>query len=83
MTYHVNTPQADIKTECFAVAKVSKGPIVGKGIKNYEQLLKVPPLQPSSFIDCSIIQVQYTLDLEACVEGLLVQIFIISIKKKY
>ena len=73
MVYRVKTPRADEKMMSFIEVEVSKGPIEDKGIISYEHVLKVPDLQPSTLNACGIIDVNYTLNLEADVEGWLVK----------
>lgn len=65
MIYRVKKPRADEKTKSFIEVEVSKGPMEYKGMINYEQVLKVPNLQPSTLNTCGIIDVNYTLKLEA------------------
>lgn len=57
------------------MTEVSKGPVEAGGSANYEQCLDIPPLPPSNLANCRIIDLEYNLKVEACVEGWLVFLF--------
>ncbi|XP_051165266.1 arrestin domain-containing protein 17-like [Leptopilina boulardi] len=69
VTYRVNTPHTDTKTEYMTIAEVSKGPVDGNGNVSYEQSLDIPALPPSNLNNCGIIDLKYELKFEACVDG--------------
>jgi len=64
VTFHATTPSTDTKTEEIVITEISKGPVEAGGIADYEQHLDIPPLPPSNIID-----LEYNLKVEACVEG--------------
>lgn len=69
MTFRATTPHTDTKEEEIVVTEVSKGPVEGGGIADYEQYLDIPPLPPSNLANCHIIDLEYNLKVTACVEG--------------
>ncbi|KAJ8672951.1 hypothetical protein QAD02_004212 [Eretmocerus hayati] len=69
VTYSATTPRADTKVVELKVAEVSKGPVEGRQTVSYEQDLDVPPLPPSNLQNGRIIDFEYKLKVEACVEG--------------
>ncbi|XP_014476867.1 PREDICTED: arrestin domain-containing protein 3 [Dinoponera quadriceps] len=69
VTFRATRPHLDSKTEEIVVREVSKGPIEGGGRVDYEQHLDIPPLPPSNLANCGIIDLEYNLKVEACVEG--------------
>lgn len=69
VTFRATTPRTDTKTEEIVVTEVSKGPIQGGETTDYEQRLDIPPLPPSNLTNCSIIDLEYNLKVEARVEG--------------
>jgi hypothetical protein len=72
VTYRATTPRTATKTEEIVVTEVSKGPVVAGGTADYEQHLDIPPLPPSNLTNCRIIDLEYNLKVEACVEGWLI-----------
>jgi len=56
------------------VARVSKGPIEAGKIADYEQYLDIPATPPSNLANCGIIDLEYNLKVEACIEGWLVDV---------
>ncbi|XP_020282949.1 arrestin domain-containing protein 17 [Pseudomyrmex gracilis] len=68
VTFHATTPRTDTRTEEIVVREVSKGPFEN-GETNYEQQLDIPPVPPSNLTNCHIIDLEYNLKVEACVEG--------------
>jgi len=69
VTFHATTPRTDTKTEEIVVTEISKGPVEAGGNADYEQHLDIPPLPPSNLANCRIIDLEYNLKVEACVEG--------------
>ncbi|XP_011646855.1 arrestin domain-containing protein 17 [Pogonomyrmex barbatus] len=69
VTFHATTPHTDTKTEEIVVKEISKGPVEAGETVNYEQHLDIPPLPPSNLTNCHIIDLEYNLKVEACVEG--------------
>jgi len=69
VTFRATTPRTDTKTEEIVIMEISKGPIEAGGIADYEQHLDIPPLPPSNLTNCRIIDLEYNLKVEACVEG--------------
>ncbi|XP_011140067.1 arrestin domain-containing protein 17 isoform X2 [Harpegnathos saltator] len=69
VTFRATTPHSDSRTEEIVVTEVSKGPVEGGGSADYEQHLDIPPLPPSNLANCGIIDLEYNLKVEACVEG--------------
>ncbi|XP_029160939.1 arrestin domain-containing protein 17 [Nylanderia fulva] len=69
VTFRATTPHTDTRTEEIVVTEISKGPVEGGGTADYEQHLDVPPLPPSNLANCNIIDLEYNLKVEACVEG--------------
>ncbi|XP_011861149.1 PREDICTED: arrestin domain-containing protein 2 [Vollenhovia emeryi] len=67
--FRATTPRTDTKTEEIVVTEISKGPIEARGTADYEQHLDIPPLPPSNLANCRIIDLEYNLKVEACVEG--------------
>lgn len=57
------------------LAQVSKGPFERGQITDYEQHLDIPATPPSNLANCGIIDLEYNLKVEACVEGWLVHVF--------
>lgn len=72
VTFRATTPHTDTKKEEIVVTEVSKGPVEAGGTTDYEQHLDIPPLPPSNLANCGIIDLEYNLKVEACVEGWLV-----------
>lgn len=58
------------------MAEVGKGPVEGGATADYEQNLDIPPLPPSNLKNCGIIDLEYNLNVVACVSGWLVAIVI-------
>lgn len=79
MTFRATTPHSDSRTEEIVVTEVSKGPIEGGGSADYEQRLDIPAVPPSNLANCSIIDLEYSLKVEACVEGWLLPFFAIRV----
>ncbi|XP_011169897.1 arrestin domain-containing protein 17 [Solenopsis invicta] len=69
VTYRATTPRTATKTDEIVVTEVSKGPVEAGGTADYEQHLDIPPLPPSNLTNCHIIDLEYNLKVEACVEG--------------
>lgn len=69
VTFHATVPQTETKTEEIVVTEVSKGPIEGGAVVDYNQNLDLPALPPSNLNNCSIIDLEYCFKLEACVSG--------------
>ncbi|KAG7204887.1 hypothetical protein KM043_005285 [Ampulex compressa] len=69
VTFRATTPRMDTKTEEIVVSQVSKGPVEGSGNADYEQVLDIPPVPPSNLPNCTIIELEYCLKVEACVSG--------------
>ncbi|XP_043277832.1 arrestin domain-containing protein 17-like [Venturia canescens] len=69
VTFRATTPRSDTKRDKIVVAEVSKGPVPAGDYSDYEQRLEVPPLPPSNLANCSIIDLEYNLKIEACVVG--------------
>ncbi|KYQ55050.1 Arrestin domain-containing protein 3 [Trachymyrmex zeteki] len=69
VTFRATTPHTDTKKEEIVVTEVSKGPVEAGGTTDYEQHLDIPPLPPSNLANCGIIDLEYNLKVEACVEG--------------
>lgn len=69
MTLRVTTPHTDTKTEEILVAEVGKGPIAAGATIDYEQRLDIPSVPPSNLANCGIIDLEYNLKVEACIEG--------------
>ncbi|XP_076181787.1 arrestin domain-containing protein 17 isoform X2 [Ptiloglossa arizonensis] len=69
LTFHATSPSNDSKTEKFVVAEVGKGPVEGGATADYEQNLDIPPLPPSNLKNCGIIDLEYNLNVVACVSG--------------
>ncbi|XP_032663974.1 arrestin domain-containing protein 17 isoform X2 [Odontomachus brunneus] len=69
VTFRATTPHSDSRTEEIVVTEVSKGPVEGGGSADYEQRLDIPALPPSNLANCGIIDLEYNLKVEACVEG--------------
>lgn len=76
VTFRATTPRVDTKTEEIVVSEVSKGPVEGGGTADYEQHLDIPPLPPSNLANCNIIDLEYNLKVQACVEGWLVFFYV-------
>jgi len=72
VTFHATTPHMDTKKEEIVVTEISKGPVEAGGTTDYEQHLDIPPLPPSNLANCGIIDLEYNLKVEACVEGWLI-----------
>ena len=72
MTFRATTPHMDTKKEEIVVTEISKGPVEAGGTTDYEQHLDIPPLPPSNLANCGIIDLEYNLKVEACVEGWLI-----------
>lgn len=86
MTFRANSQWSgtkDTRTEEIVVTEVSKGPVEAGGSADYEQRLDIPPLPPSNLSHCSIIDLEYNLNVEACVEGWLVSFFAIRLFYSY
>lgn len=79
MTFRATTPHSDSRTEEIVVTEVSKGPVEAGGSADYEQHLDVPALPPSNLANCRIIDLEYNLKVEACVEGWLLSLFAIRV----
>lgn len=69
VTFRATTPRPDTKRDKIVVAEVSKGPVTAGDYSDYEQRLEIPPLPPSNLTNCSIIDLEYNLKIEACVAG--------------
>ncbi|XP_063990814.1 arrestin domain-containing protein 17 isoform X2 [Diachasmimorpha longicaudata] len=69
ITFKANNPRVLTRTEKIVVAEVSKGPVEGDRTSDYEQKLEIPPLPPSNLTNCGIIDLEYNLKIEACVQG--------------
>ncbi|XP_015118177.1 arrestin domain-containing protein 17 isoform X1 [Diachasma alloeum] len=69
ITFKANTPRVITRTEKIVVAEVSKGPVEAGGTSDYEQKLEISPLPPSNLTNCGIIDLEYNLKIEACVQG--------------
>lgn len=69
VTFRATTPRTDTKKEEIVVAEISKGPVEAGGTAEYQQHLDIPPLPPSNLANCHIIDLEYNLKVEACVEG--------------
>ncbi|KYN43112.1 Arrestin domain-containing protein 3 [Trachymyrmex septentrionalis] len=69
VTFRATTPHMDTKKEEIVVTEISKGPVEAGGTTDYEQHLDIPPLPPSNLANCGIIDLEYNLKVEACVEG--------------
>ncbi|KYN02385.1 PREDICTED: arrestin domain-containing protein 17 [Cyphomyrmex costatus] len=69
VTFRATTPHTDTKKEEIVVTEISKGPVEAGGTTDYEQHLNIPPLPPSNLANCGIIDLEYNLKVEACVEG--------------
>lgn len=69
VTFRATTPRTDTKTDEMVVAEISKGPVEAGGTAEYQQHLDIPPLPPSNLANCHIIDLEYNLKVEACVEG--------------
>lgn len=69
VTLRVTTPHTDTKTEEILVAEVGKGPIAAGATIDYEQRLDIPSVPPSNLANCGIIDLEYNLKVEACIEG--------------
>ncbi|KAL0128008.1 hypothetical protein PUN28_003330 [Cardiocondyla obscurior] len=72
VTYHATRTSnlmETTKNEEIVVTEISKGPVAAGGNDDYEQHLSIPPIPPSNLTNCSIIDLEYNLKVEACVEG--------------
>ncbi|KAI4477956.1 hypothetical protein M0804_012436 [Polistes exclamans] len=69
VTFRATNPSTDTRIEEIIVTEISKGPFAGGATADYEQYLDVPALPPSNLNSCAIIDLEYRLKVQACVEG--------------
>lgn len=69
VTFRATSPQTDTRVEEMVVTEVGRGPVDAGATADYEQTLEVPALPPSNLNSCGIIDLEYRLKVEACIEG--------------
>ncbi|KAF7997819.1 hypothetical protein HCN44_009217 [Aphidius gifuensis] len=69
VTFRVRNPKKEIRHDKIVVAETDISPIE-RGENTYEEKILVPPIPPSNLTNCSLIDIEYYVKLEACAHGL-------------
>lgn len=69
VAFHTTQPRRETKKDKITISELSVGPVGASESRTWTQQLEIPPLPPSSLLNCGIIDLDYQLHVEVEVSG--------------